>query len=83
MVYTSPESLKYIRERDRDATVNFDQEEPVAKWGRGGGRGRGEVRGNQGRVGEGEVEVQDQEEVEVQDQEEVEVQDQEEMEVQG
>ena len=67
MVYTSPESLKYILECDRDATVNFNQEEPVAKWGR---------------VGVGEVEVQDQEEVEVQDQEEVEVQDQEEVEVQ-
>ena len=37
MVYTSSESLKYIREHDRDATVNFDQEEPVAKWGRGWG----------------------------------------------
>ena len=51
MVYTSLESLKYICECDRDATVNFDQEEPVAKWGRGGGRGRGRgaVRGNWGR----------------------------------
>ena len=71
MVYTSPESLKYIHECDRDATVNFDQEKPVAKWGRGGGMGRGAVRGNWGRGRVGEVEVQDQEEVEVQDQEEV------------
>ena len=83
MVYTSPESLKYIREYDRDATVNFDQEELVAKWGRGGGRGRGAVRGNWDRVGEGEVEVQDQEEVQVQDKEEVQVQDQEQVGVQG
>ena len=49
MVYTSPESLKYICECNRDATVNFDQEEPVARWARSGGRGRGAVRGNQGR----------------------------------
>ena len=45
-VYTSPESLKYIHECDRDATVNFDQDELVARWGRDGDRGRGAVRGN-------------------------------------
>ena len=71
MVYTSPESLKYIRERDRDATVNFDQEELVAKWGRGGVGGGGQLEETGVGVGEGEVEVQDQEEVQVQDQEEV------------
>ena len=63
MVYTSPESLKYIHECDRDATVNFDQEELVAKWDRGRGRGRGQLEETGAGVGEGEVEVQDQEEV--------------------
>ena len=63
MVYTSPESFKYICEYDRDATVNFDQEEPVAKWGRGGGRGGWQLEETGARVGEGEVQVQDQEEV--------------------
>ena len=72
MVYTSPESLKYIRECDRDATVNFDQEELVAKQGRGVGRRRGQL--EETGAGVGEVEMQDQEEVDVQDQEEVQVQ---------
>ena len=48
-VYTSPESLKYIQEKDKDADVNFD-EEPESKKRRGPvrkktdkvkGRGRG------------------------------------------
>ena len=43
MIYTSPKSLNYIRECDRDANMNFDQEEPVAKQGRGRGRGRGQL----------------------------------------
>ena len=38
MVYMSPESMSYIREGDRDANLNFDAEEPVAKWGRGRGQ---------------------------------------------
>ena len=50
-VYTSPESLKYIQEKDKDADVNFD-EEPESKKRRGlvrkktnkvKGRGRGRV----------------------------------------
>ena len=73
MVYKSPESLQYILEHDRDATVNFDQEEPVAKRGRGGGRGRGQLEETGAGVGVGEVQVQDQEEVQVQDQQEVQV----------
>ena len=44
MVYTSLESMKYIKEWDKDSEVNFDEEEPVTKRGRGRGRGdRGTV----------------------------------------
>ena len=50
MVYTSPESLAYIRDCDRDANVSFDSvEEPVSKWSRGRGRGSGEGRGRRRR----------------------------------
>ena len=55
MVYTSPESLNYICQCDRDANVNFDQEEPVAKWGRGRDRGQLEEITRAG-VGVGEME---------------------------
>ena len=41
MVYTSPESMKYIKEWDKDPEVNFDKELPVAKRGRVGGEGAG------------------------------------------
>ena len=75
MVYTSLESLDYICQNDRDANVNFDQEEPVAKWGRGRGRGQlEEIIGSGVEVGEMEMIVLQLEEVQVQEQEEMQVQ---------
>ena len=84
MVYTSLESLNYICQHDRDANMNFDQEEPVAKWGRcrGGGKLEEITRAGVG-VGEMEMIVIQIEEVSVQEQEEVQVQEQEEVQVQG